>query len=394
MIRPTTVLATVSGRDRPGVTASFFAALAAHDVEVRDVEQVLVRDRLILTVLIDVHGDTTSLRNSVTRAADALGMDCQISVVDQDGPEQTRPSRSHVMVLGNPLRPGAIGHVAQRIADEGGNIETVTRLGVAPLSALELTVTAADDIGLRVALVEAAAEAGVDVAVELAVLRRRAKRLVVLDLDATSIRDKLVTDLARRAGVLEPMRAIVARAAAGEIALGDVPRAQAGVLADVPETFLDDARSAARPGADTVHFVAALQRMGYFVGAVSAGIGVSGAVCDLDLDFVATNELEVVDGRLTGALRGPVLDGAGKVDALHRFAEKVAVAPKQAVAVGNGDDVELLTRAGLGIAVTGVKAVSPSGRVPYGDNVLFVLGLTPEEIAASRPTRGSDPVGQ
>jgi phosphoserine phosphatase len=383
-MRPTTMLAAVSGRDRPGVTASFFAALAAHDVEVRDVEQVLVRDRLILTVVIDVHGDTTSLRNSVTRAADALGMVCEISVVDELGPEQPRPTRSHVMILGNPLRPGAIGHVAQRIADEGGNIETVTQLGVAPLSALELTVTAADDAALRVALVEAAREAGVDVAVELAVLRRRAKRLVVLDLDATSIRDALVIDLARRAGMAGQMRAIVERVDAGEIAPADVPRAQAGVLADVPEAMFHEARTAADAGADIAHFVAALRRMGYYVGVVSTGVGVSGAVCDLDLDFVATNELEVADGRLTGALRGPVLDGTGKVEALHRFADKVGVAPRQTVAVGNGDDVELLANAGLGIAVTGVKAVSPHGALPYGDNVLYVLGLTPEEIAAGR----------
>jgi phosphoserine phosphatase len=180
------------------------------------------------------------------------------------------------------------------------------------------------------------------------------------------------------------MRAIVERVDAGEIAPADVPRAQAGVLADVPEAMFHEARTAADAGADIAHFVAALRRMGYYVGVVSTGVGVSGAVCDLDLDFVATNELEVADGRLTGALRGPVLDGTGKVEALHRFADKVGVAPRQTVAVGNGDDVELLANAGLGIAVTGVKAVSPHGALPYGDNVLYVLGLTPEEIAAGR----------
>jgi phosphoserine phosphatase len=384
VIRPTTVLATVTGRDRPGVTASFFAALAAHDVEVRDVEQVLVRDRLILTVLIDLHGDTTTLRNSVTRAADALGMDCELGVVEPADPTQPRAGRSHVMILGNPLRPGAIGHVAQRIADHGGNIETVTQLGSAPISALELTVTDADDAGLRIALVEAAYEAGVDVAVEPAVLRRRAKRLVVLDLDATSIRDEVVTDLARRAGVLEQLRAVTERADTGEIELADVPHAQAALLADVPEAILDAARDAVGARDDTARFVAALRGMGYHVGAVSTGVAVSGALCDLDLDFVATNELEVVGGRLTGSLREPVLNGAGKVEALHRFAEKVGVAPKQTVAVGNGDDIELLEHAALGIAVTGVNAASPHGALPYGDNVLFVLGLTPEEIAAGR----------
>ncbi len=351
MIRPTTVLATVTGRDRPGVTASFFAALAAHDVDVRDVEQVLVRDRLLLTVLIEVRGDITSLRNSVTRAAGALGMDCEMTIADDDAPARVRGTRSHVMILGAALRPGAIGHIAQSIADAGGNIETVTQLGTEPMSALELLVTARDDAALRRALVEAAREAGLDLAVEPAALRRRAKRLIVLDLDVTSIRDQVVTEIARRAGALDQMRAIAERAAVGEIAGADVPRAQAGVLADTPAELVDQARRATRLGDSAAAFVTALRRLGYHVGAVSTGVGVGGAVCAAELDFVAANDLEVVDGRLSGALRGPVLDGPGKADALQRGADKLGVALAQTVAVGCGDDVELLERAGLGIAV-------------------------------------------
>ena len=119
-MRPTSVLATVTGRDRPGVTAAFFAALAAHDVDVRDVEQVVIRDRLILSVLFDLRGDSAALRNSIARSAGALGMECEIAV-DDDADRagsvlfaDTHGSRSHVIVLGHPLRPGAVGHVAQR----------------------------------------------------------------------------------------------------------------------------------------------------------------------------------------------------------------------------------------------------------------------------------------
>src|ERR1700712_5405122 len=124
-MRPTSVLATITGRDRAGVTAAFFAALAAHDVDVRDVEQVVIRDRLILTVLFDLRGDTAALRNSVTRTASALGMECEIAIADHG--DSARPdlpgTRNHVIVLGHPRRPGAVSHVAQCIADMGGNIE-------------------------------------------------------------------------------------------------------------------------------------------------------------------------------------------------------------------------------------------------------------------------------
>ncbi len=384
-MHPTTALATVTGRDRPGVTASFFAALAAHDVDVRDVEQVLVRERLILTVLIDVHGDMTSLHNSVTRAAGALGMDCEITVADAGAPPQARGPRCHVVILGAALRPGAIGHVAQSIADIGGNIETVTQLGTEPMSALELMVTVEDGAALRRALVVAAREAGLDLAIEPAALRRRAKRLIVLDLDVSSVRDRVVTAIAGRAGVLDQIQAIIARAAAGEIAPADVARAQAGVLSGTSAQVLDDVRAEVRLGEGTTGFVSALRRLGYQVGAVSTGVGVSGALGETDLDFIGANELEVVDGRLTGALRGVrVVDGAGKADALQRGADRIAVPLAQTVAVGSGDDIEVLERAGLGIAVARpLTAASPYGELPYGDNVLLVLGLTPDEIAAS-----------
>src|SRR3954451_23956518 len=113
-MRPTSVLATLTGRDRTGVTAGFFASLAAHDVDVRDVEQVVVRNRLLLTVLFDLRGDVAPLRYSVTNAARAMGMECEIVVVEEHTSRNpAAPSRSHVIVLGHPLRAGALGHICQ-----------------------------------------------------------------------------------------------------------------------------------------------------------------------------------------------------------------------------------------------------------------------------------------
>jgi phosphoserine phosphatase len=106
-MQPISVLATITGRDRPGVTAAFFAALAAHDVDVRDVEQVVIRDRLILAVLFDLRGDPGSLRHAVGQTAHALGMDSEVIIADDPGltGPPTRPdrsSRSHVIVMAGP----------------------------------------------------------------------------------------------------------------------------------------------------------------------------------------------------------------------------------------------------------------------------------------------------
>src|SRR5581483_11325099 len=212
-MHPTSVLATVTGRDRPGVTAAFFSALAAHDVDIRDVEQVVIRDRLILAVLFDLRGDAGALRSSVTTAAQALGMECEVAIADHSRPERRsrHTSRSHVIVLGRPLRPGALSHIAQRIADIGDNIDSVAQLSTEPASAIEMIVRTADPVLLRATLVQAAEDTGVDVAVEQAGLRRRAKRLVVLDVDSTLIQDEAIDVLAERAGVGAEVAAITRR---------------------------------------------------------------------------------------------------------------------------------------------------------------------------------------
>src|SRR5689334_16492627 len=145
-MRPNTLLATIKGRDRPGVTAAFFAALAAHDVEIRDVEQVVIRDRLHLAVLFELRGDPGPLRASVRSTAGALGMEDEVVVAD-DAPaagRDRRVFRSHVTVLGCPLRPGALSALAQRIGDLGDGLESVMQLSTEPAASVEMLVRTAD----------------------------------------------------------------------------------------------------------------------------------------------------------------------------------------------------------------------------------------------------------
>jgi phosphoserine phosphatase len=388
-MKPISVLATLTGRDRLGVTAAFFSALAAHDVDVRDVEQVVIRDRMVLAVLIDLQGDPAALRSSVTRAAKALGMECEVVITDDVSTvrRSARRSRSHVIVLGRPLRPGALSHVTQHIADLGANIESIAQLSTEPASAVEMLVSSDDPAGLRAALVQAAEESGVDIAVEPAGLRRRAKRLVVLDVDSTLIRDEGIDVLAVRAGVGEQVADVTERAMVGELDFADSLRERVALLAGLPLEEVVATRDALRltPGART--FVRTLRRLGFHVGVVSGGFTVftDRFVDELDLDFAAANELEVVDGKLTGRVVGGVVDRAGKARALERFAEQFGVPLSQTVAVGDGaNDIDMLEAAGLGIAFNAKAALraaaDTSVNLPYLDSILFILGISGEEI--------------
>ncbi|MDT4911135.1 MAG: phosphoserine phosphatase [Pseudonocardiales bacterium] len=388
-MEPTSVLATISGRDRPGVTASFFAALAAHDVDVRDVEQVVIRDRLILAVLFDLRGDSRALRSSVTQAARALGMESEVTVAEET--TQPRPpdrvSRSHVIVIGRPLRPGALSQVAQRITDVGANIETVTQLSTEPAASLEMIVRAPDPVELRAKLVQAAEDTGLDIAVEPAGLRRRSKRLVVLDVDSTLIQDEAIDVLAARAGVGDEVAAITERAMSGQLDFAASLRARVSLLAGLTTADLHAVRDDLRltPGART--FVRTLRRVGYHVGVVSGGFTfvTDRFERELELDFAAANELEVVDGVVTGRILGPIVDRPGKATALRRFAEKFGVPLSQTVAVGDGaNDIDMLEAAGLGVAFNAKSALRDAAdttvNLPYLDTVLFVLGISGDDV--------------
>jgi phosphoserine phosphatase len=387
-MQPTSVLATISGRDRPGVTASFFSALAAHDVDVRDVEQVVIRERLILAVLLDLRGDAGALRTSVLHAAQALGMECEIAVAEEVRPPRDRDtSRSHVIVIGCPLRPGALSHITQCIADRGDNIESVSQLSSEPASSIELIVRTSDEGALRAALVEAAEETGVDIAVERAGLRRRAKRLVVLDVDSTLIRDEAIDRLAARHGVSEQVAGITERAMAGSLDFAASLRERVALLAGLSLATVESVRAELQLTAGARTFVRTLHRLGFCVGIVSGGFTVltDRFVAELGLDFAAANELEILDGVVTGRILGPIIDRAGKAAALRRFAEQFGVPMSQTVAVGDGaNDIDMLEAAGLGIAFNAKSALraaaDTSVNQPYLDTVLFVLGIPREEI--------------
>ena len=344
---------------------------------------------MLLGVLLDLQGDPAALRASVTRTAQALGMEAEVVVAD-DARAVRRTSgrpRSHVTVLGRPLRPGALSTVAQRIADAGGNIESMTQLATDPVSAVEMVASCDDPAGLGAALVQAAEDTGIDIAIEPAGLRRRAKRLVVLDVDSTLIRDEGIDVLAERAGVGAQVAAVTERAMAGELDFAESLRERVGLLAGLPVEEVHAVRDRLRltPGART--FVRTLRRLGFHVGVVSGGFTIftDRFVSELGLDFAAANELEVVDGKLTGRVLGEIVDRAGKAHALERFATQFGVPLSQTVAVGDGaNDIDMLEAAGLGIAFNAKAALraaaDTSVNLPYLDSVLFVLGISRDEI--------------
>ncbi len=392
--RTDTLLVTLTGTDRPGVTSSVFAALALGGVQVLDVEQIILRRRLVLGVLVTAPRDPRRLTAAVQEAAAALGM--TVDVEKGSGDNRSRgPGRVHVTVIGSPLRAQAMAAIAGRIADSGGNIDRIERMARYPVTAIELHVSGSDADRLRTLLAAEAAAQGIDVAVQPANLLRRGVRLVVMDVDSTLIQGEVIEMLAARAGHEAEVARVTEAAMQGELDFEESLRERVRLLAGLEASALDDVYDAivVNPGARTL--VRILRRLGYRFALVSGGFTqiTDRLAADLGIHFSRANELEVVDGRLTGEVLGEVLDRKGKARALREFAEEIDVPLAATVAIGDGaNDLDMLGAAGLGIAYNArpvvQRAADTTVNVPYLDSILYLLGISREEIEAADAEAG------
>ncbi|MBY8848466.1 phosphoserine phosphatase SerB, partial [Saccharothrix sp. MB29] len=287
-----------------------------------------------------------------------------------------------------------------RLAALGVNIDAIRGVADYPVTGLELRVSVAhdteeSDADLRSALAEVSSRNGLDVAVERAGLTRRAKRLVVFDVDSTLIQGEVIEMLAAHVGVEPQVKEITEAAMRGELDFTESLRRRVALLEGLDESVLDEVAASLEltPGARTT--VRTLKRLGFTCGVVSGGFTrvIRSLVEELDLDFCAANELEVVDGKLTGRVVGEVVDRAGKAVALRRFAERQGIPLAQTVAVGDGaNDIDMLGAAGLGIAFNAKPALREVADTalshPFLDAVLFVLGVTRAEVEAADAADG------
>lgn len=395
------LLITVTGVDQPGVTSALFEVLSRHRVELLNVEQVVIRNRLTLGVLVSVDtpvADEARFADEIRAAIRGVGLDVTIERSD-DKPVMVEPSTHTIVVLGRPITAEAFGVVAREVAELGVNIDFIRGVSDYPVTGLELRVSVppgAVYTELQGAMARTAVDLGVDIALEDYSLSRRTKRLIVFDVDSTLIQGEVIEMLASHAGAEAAVAEVTEAAMRGELDFAESLHKRVATLAGLPAEVLDDVAEQIEltPGARTT--IRTLRRLGYHCGIVSGGFRqvIDPLAHELKLDFVAANELEIVDGKLTGRVVGTVIDRPGKAKALRDFAEQAGVPMAQTVAVGDGaNDIDMLSAAGLGVAFNAKPALrevaDASLSHPYLDTVLFLLGVTRGEIEAADAVDGT-----
>ena len=404
-----TMLVTLSGRDRPGVTRDLFATCSEFPVLVRDIDQIVMRDRLIIAASVDGAPDhLRALHAALLALAQDLSMEATMAI---------EPARAHaeastphgftsarplfrVTVMAPDLTPGAVAEVATVIAAGGGNIDRIRRVAHYPVTAIAFEGGGVDPDDLRRPLASISANSSVDLAVQETGLETRGQYLVVMDVDSTVIQDEVIDLLAAEAGQQEAVAAVTERAMAGELDFSESLHERVALLEGLPESSLAVVRDRVRltPGARTL--CRTLNRLGYRIALVSGGFSQVAApiAAQLGVAELRANTLEVSDGYLTGRVVGDVIDRPGKRKALEELAVRFGIPRRRTIAIGDGaNDIDMLEAAGLGIAFNAKPAAravaDASVSVPFLDTVLYLMGITRDEVefADGRDPAGAEP---
>ena len=390
---------TVSGIDQTGVTAGLTSSLSHLPVVVRQLEQIVLQGHLVLGLALRATPDAPDgvfdvAIDVATTFAASRNMQVNARVIAESDLVAWR-ERLLVTVLGSPLVPSSVAAITSTIAESGGNIDRIRQVASYPVTAIEFEVGGMDKQELRDRLTLVARANSIDIAVQEATLDRRGIHLIVMDVDSTFIQDEVIDLLAARAGVESEVAAITARAMNGELDFEQSLRERVSKLAGLPEDAIAQVLEEVTltPGAATL--CRTLNRLGYQVALVSGGfIDVVQPLAErMGVSNVRANKLDIVDGVLTGHLVGPVIDRAAKAQALRDFADMYNIPLSRTIAVGDGaNDLDMLDTAALGIAFNAKPfvrdAAHASVNTPYLDTILYVLGITREQVERADAASG------
>lgn len=379
-----TGLILVSGQDRPGIMADLMTTLSEFSIRIIDVQQISIRGRLILTVLISLdQAHKAAIANDLDHLQKKSGLDIAVDFAELTvSPEE--PECLIVILVAKEIEPLKISAIASEIAKMDGNIRHVKRSKYRSLESIEFQLSIPNKM-LKVVqqnLKQVALINDIDLSVELGGSARQRKRVVLLDMDSTLIEQEVIDLIAEHAGQGRYVTEITKQAMNGQMDFKEALEKRVGVLKDLNISILNKVRNDIKLTKGAVEMISNLHACGHHVGVVSGGFlnVIEPILQDLKIDFYRANRLEVVDGKLTGKIEGETIDSDAKLLALKDFALQSNVDLAHTVAVGDGaNDIKMIESAGLGIAFNGKselkKIADTTISQPDLSAVLLLMGI-------------------
>jgi phosphoserine phosphatase len=386
---PRHVIITVSGPDRPGITARLTEILVQTKVALLDIEQVVVQGHLSLGMLVRIGMDHGALKEMLF-AAKEFGASLDFKAVEPVSREDKPPIRYVVTAIGPSLGAPEMYALSKELAEHKGNIAKISRLSHGDLKSVEITVDlpSADSAApLKKALLTLSMQSEFDVALQREGLFRRSKRLVVLDMDSTLIPIEVIDELAKAHGVYDKVAAVTERAMMGEMDYDESLRQRLALLKGMNVEVLQTLASELPLTDGAERLIRALRRLGYRTAVISGGFSIAADALKarLGIDYACSNTLELKDGKLTGGVVGPIVNGRRKAELLETIAQAEGVLLDQVIAVGDGaNDLPMLEKAGLGIAFRAKPKLREAADTSISrgglDSILYLLGISAREL--------------
>jgi phosphoserine phosphatase len=396
------LLIQVTGPDKPGLLEKLTASLAFREVRILDIGQAVIHRTLNLGILVEAAEVEAERVHALVALGNELQLNVQVNPVSLDAYEswvgRQGEERQIITLFGPCLKAEHIERISSIATSFGLNIAVVTRLsGRSSLrcpqaqdnACIEIAVrgTANDPEALRKQVLSAAHDLNCDIAVQLDNVFRRNRRLIAFDMDSTLIQAEVIDELARAHGVVDQVSKITEAAMNGELDFDESLRRRLGLLKGMRTDVLQSIADSIPLTQGAERLIRTVKSLGYKTAILSGGFTFFGQHFQrmLGIDYLHANQLEIVDGALTGGVVGPIVNGPRKAALLRQIAEQEHFSLEQVIAVGDGaNDLPMLAIAGLGIAFHAKPKVRESAKQQISnaglDGILYLLGVRDRDV--------------